>query len=358
VQRPIRVAILATPEVEPWVALGIHDSLWAVGILWNRVMGEAEAPAFAPQVVSLDGAVMKTSTGMEINPQATLASLPDPDIIFVPSVLMASGAEFGRSNPEVLTWIKTAHANGARVVSSCTGSFVLAEAGLLDGRESTTHWAFVEPMRKEYPKVKVRGDRIIVAADEDGRIVTAGGATSWTDLVLYLVGRFVSQEEARRLAKMSLFDWHHQGQNPYTRFVTKPQREDGAIHAVQEWAAENYAVPDIVSAMTARTQLSEKTFARRFKAATGYAPLEYVQRLRVEESKQMLETSDDAVETIGEKVGYADAASFRRIFRRYVGESPAEYRKRQAVPDHIRNCPASAGMRPRPPSRCPRRIAI
>jgi transcriptional regulator GlxA family with amidase domain len=340
VQRPIRVAILATPEVEPWVALGIHDSLWAVGVLWNRVMGEAETPAFAPQIVSVDGAVMQTSTGVEIKPQATLASAPDPDIIFVPSVLIASGANFGARNPGVLTWMKCAYDNGARVVSSCTGSFVLAEAGLLDGREATTHWAFVEPMRGEYPKVKVRGDRIIVAADEDGRIVTAGGATSWTDLVLYLVGRFVSQEEARRLAKMSLFDWHHQGQNPYTRFVTKPQRDDAAIRKAQEWAADNYAHADIVSAMAAQTQLSEKTFARRFKAATGYAPLEYVQRLRVEESKQLLETSDDAVETIGEQVGYADSASFRRIFRRYVGESPAEYRKRRAMPDHIRKLPS------------------
>jgi len=340
VQKPIKVAILATPEVEPWVALGIHDSLWAVGVLWNRVMGEPETPAFAPQIVSVDGAVMKTSTGVQISPQGTLAAMTDADIIFVPSVLIASGAEFGRSNPEVLAWMKTAHANGARVVSSCTGSFVLAEAGLLDGRESTTHWAFVEPMRQEYPKVKVRGDRIIVAADEDGKIVTAGGATSWTDLVLYLVGRFVSQEDARRLAKMSLFDWHHQGQNPYARLVTNSQRDDAAIHAVQEWIALNYAEPDIVTAMTARTQLSDKTFARRFKAATGYAPLEYVQRLRVEESKQLLETTSEAIEAIGEKVGYMDSASFRRLFRRLVGESPAEYRRRQAVPDHIKKLPS------------------
>lgn len=339
-QKPIKVAILATPEVEPWVALGIHDSLWAVGVLWNRVMGEPETPAFAPQIVSVDGAVMKTSTGVQISPQGTLAAMTDADIIFVPSVLIASGAEFGRSNPEVLAWMKTAHANGARVVSSCTGSFVLAEAGLLDGRESTTHWAFVEPMRQEYPKVKVRGDRIIVAADEDGKIVTAGGATSWTDLVLYLVGRFVSQEDARRLAKMSLFDWHHQGQNPYARLVTNSQRDDAAIHAVQEWIALNYAEPDIVTAMTARTQLSDKTFARRFKAATGYAPLEYVQRLRVEESKQLLETTSEAIEAIGEKVGYMDSASFRRLFRRLVGESPAEYRRRQAVPDHIKKLPS------------------
>lgn len=338
-QRPIRVAILATPEVEPWVALGIHDSLWAVGVLWNRVMGLPEDPTFAPRIVSVDGAPMQTSTGVEISPQATLASMPDADIIFVPSVLIASGADFGRANPGVLTWIKNAHAHGTRIVSSCTGSFVLAEAGLLDGCEATTHWAFVEPMRKEYPRIKVRGDRIIVAADDGGRIVSAGGATSWSDLVLYLVGRYVNEEEARRLAKMSLFDWHHQGQNPYARLVTRPQRDDAVIHMVQEWAASNYAHADIVTAMTTQTKLSEKTFARRFKAATGYAPLEYVQRLRVEESKQLLETSDEAIDAIGEKVGYSDAASFRRVFRKFVGKSPAEYRRRRATPEHVRKLP-------------------
>ncbi len=339
-QRPIQVAILAMPEVEPWVALGIHDAFWAVGFLWNRVMGEAEQPAFAPRIVSVDGAPMTSATGVEISPQATLASMPSPDIIFVPSLLIASGAGFGQSNPQVLSWMQSAYANGARVVSSCTGSFALAEAGLLDGCEATTHWAFVDPMRAEYPRIKVRGDRIIVAADEDGRIVTAGGATSWTDLLLYLVGRFVSEEDARRLAKMSLFDWHHQGQNPYARLVTKPQRGDAAIHAAQEWAAVNYAEPDIVSAMAARAQLAEKTFARRFKAATGYAPLEYAQRLRIEESKQLLETSDEPVEAIAEKVGYQDIASFRRVFRRYVGVSPADYRRRSAMPNHIRKLPS------------------
>jgi transcriptional regulator GlxA family with amidase domain len=194
-------------------------------------------------------------------------------------------------------------------------------------------------MRSEYPKVKVRADRIIVAADKEARIVSAGGATSWSDLVLYLVGRHVSEEEARRLAKMSLFDWHHNGQNPYARLTTRPQSADAAIRKAQEWAAENYCEQDIVTAMAEHAKLPTKTFTRRFKAATGYAPLDYVQRLRIEESKQMLETSADAVESIAEDVGYADAGSFRRVFKRLVGESPAEYRRRQIAPDFVSELP-------------------
>lgn len=336
---PIQVAILATADVEPWVALGIHDAFWAVGVLWNRVMGLPEAPAFQPLIVSSGAETLSTGTGARIQPHRSLAGTPSPDIVFVPSVLIGSGEEFGRGSPEVLHWIRSARDNGARIVSSCTGSFVLAEAGLLDGLEATTHWAFVEAMRAEYPQVQVRPDRVIVAADSDGRIVTAGGATSWTDLVLYLVGRFVSEEEARRLAKMSLFDWHHAGQNPYARLTSRPQTADGVIRRVQEWVADHYARPDIVTAMAAEAALSPRTFARRFKSATGHAPLEYVQRLRIEESKQLLETSAESVEAVAEAVGYLDVASFRRLFSRLVGDSPAGYRRRYAPPPSVLGLP-------------------
>lgn len=221
----------------------------------------------------------------------------------------------------MLEWVRGAHRAGTRIVSSCTGSLALAEAGLLDGLEATTHWAFVDAMRAEYPKVKVRADRIIVAADKAARIVSAGGATSWTDLVLYLVGRHVNEEEARRLAKMSLFDWRHNGQNPYARLIIR-QSTDAAIGKAQAWAAENYCEQDIVTAMAEHAKLPLKTFTRRFKAATGYAPLDYVQRLRIEEGKQMLEISAAAVESIAEDVGYADAASFRRCSSAWSANRP------------------------------------
>lgn len=338
-RHPIDIAIVAAPEAEPWVVLGIHDAFWAVGVLWNRVMGEAEAPAFRPRIIAASLEELSTGTGVQIRPHATIADDPPADIVFVPSLLIGSGAEIRRANPEMLGWVRRCHDRGARVVSSCTGSFLLAEAGLLDGREATTHWAFVDLMRAEYPRVSVRGDRIIVAADADARIVTAGGATSWTDLVLYLVGRFASTEDARRLAKMSLFDWHHEGQNPYARLTTRPQSEDAVIQKVQEWAADAYSKHDIVAKMAQEAGLPQRSFARRFKSATGIAPLEYAQRLRIEEAKQMLETGVQTVETIAEAVGYQDAASFRRLFKRLVGVSPAAYRKRYATPAMIAKLP-------------------
>ena len=333
----IKVSIIAAPDVEPWVAIGIHDAFWAVGTLWNRVMGETEAPRFCPEIVAATRDPVMTGTGIRIEPHRTFTEAARTDIVFVPSLLINSGAQFGRENPELVDWVRRAHADGAHVVSACSGAYLLAEAGLLDNKEATTHWAFAAAMKAEYPKVHWHADRILVSASEDRRIVTAGGATSWMDLVLYLVGAFVGPEEARRLAKMSLFDWHHDGQNPYSRLTTKMQGKDKTIQECQSWLAENYAAGDPVASMIRVCGLSRRTFNRRFKSATGLTPLDYVQRLRIEEAKQMLETTDEPVECVASEVGYGDTVSFRRLFKRLVADTPAVYRRRKRMPDAVRD---------------------
>ena len=332
----IRVSIIAAADVEPWVAIGIHDAFWAVGTLWNRVMGEQEAPRFLPEIVAAEHGSLMTATGVRIEPHRTFREGAQTDIVFVPSLLMASGAQFGRDNPDLIDWVRRAYAQGALIVSACTGAFLLAEAGLLDGKEATTHWAFIDTLRAEYPNVRVLPDRILVSAAEDHRIVTSGGATSWSDLVLYLVGRFAGPEEARRLAKMSLFDWHHNGQNPYSRMTTRTQANDKVIQECQTWLASHYAECDPVAAMIKLTGLSRRTFNRRFKTATSHSPLEYVQRVRIEEAKQILETTDQPVESIASEVGYGDAVAFRRLFKRLAVDTPAVYRRRKRIPDSVR----------------------
>jgi len=332
----IKVSIVAAPDVEPWVAVGIHDAFWAVGTLWNRVMGEVEAPRFCPEIVAATRDPLTTGTGVRMEPHCTFDETAHTDIIFVPSLLISSGTQFGKENPELIQWVRRAHAQGAHVVSACSGAYLLAEAGLLDDKDATTHWAFAAMMKAEYPKVRWQTDRILVSAGEDNRVVTAGGATSWMDLVLYLVGAFAGPEEARRLAKMSLFDWHHDGQNPYSRLTTKMQAKDKAIQECQTWLAENYAAGDPVISMIRLSGLSRRTFNRRFKSATGLTPLDYVQRLRIEEAKQMLETTDEPVECVASEVGYGDTVSFRRLFKRLVSDTPAVYRRRKRLPDAVK----------------------
>ena len=329
--RQFSVSIAVPAEVEPSVAVGLYDAFWAAGVLWNRIMGEREQPRFAPELVGLSHNPVTTGTGIKLVPHCTFAERPAADIVVVPTMLIASGRQFGRENPAVIDWVRRAHDAGSHIVSACTGSFVLAEAGLLDDRDATTHWAFVNLMRSEYPLTRVLADRVLVSATGDGRIVTSGGAASWMDLVLYLVGKFAGPEDAMRLAKVQMFDWHHHGQNPYSRLTTRPQISDRQIQVCQEWLADHYCDADPVVEMIRQSGLSRRTFGRRFHTATGHAPLDYVQRVRIEEAKQLLETDIRPVEQIAAEVGYSDAVSFWRLFKRMVGETPTAYRRRQSV---------------------------
>jgi transcriptional regulator GlxA family with amidase domain len=331
-----KVAIAMPAEAEPSVAVGLFDAFWAAGVLWNRIMGEREQPRFAPELVAKSHKPVTTSTGVIIVPHSTFAERPAADIVVVPTMLIASGRQFGRDNPGVVDWVRHAHDAGSHIVSACTGSFVLAEAGLLDDRDATTHWAFVDLLKSEYPRTRVLADRVLVSATGDGRIVTSGGAASWMDLVLYLVGKFAGPEDAMRLAKVQMFDWHHHGQNPYSRLTTRPQTSDRQIQLCQEWLADHYCDADPVVEMIRQSGLSRRTFGRRFYTATGHAPLDYVQRVRIEEAKQLLETEDLSIEQVAAEVGYSDTVSFRRLFKRMVGETPAAYRRRQSVSETAR----------------------
>lgn len=333
----VKVSIVVPPEAEPSVVVGLYDAFWAAGVLWNRIMGEPEQPRFIPELVGTSLDPVKTSTGINISPHRTLKDGPPAHIVLVPTLFIASGRAFAHANPEMIKWVRLAHENGSQVFSTCTGSFLLAEAGLLNERDATTHWAFADQMRAEYPRVRIHGDRVLVAATDDGSIVTCGGAASWMDMVLYLVGRFAAPDVAMRLAKVQMFDWHHQGQTPYSRLTTKPQTADRMIRDCQEWLADHYCEPDPVIEMIRQSGLPRRTFGRRFHAATGHAPLDYVQRVRIEEAKQILETESSNIERVAGQVGYEDAASFRRLFKRMVGETPAEYRRRQSVSDAARD---------------------
>ena len=165
-------------------------------------------------------------------------------------------------------------------------------------------------------------------AGAEHRLVTAGGSASWNDLALYLVARFCGEAEARRIAKLFLFGDRSDGQLPFAARVRPRQHGDAAVAAAQVWIADNYTCDNPVAEMARVSGLTPRTFKRRFEAATGYAPLDYVQSLRIEEAKQMLETTGAPIEAIAEEVGYSEPAAFRRIFKRATGISPLQYRQR------------------------------
>jgi transcriptional regulator GlxA family with amidase domain len=198
--------------------------------------------------------------------------------------------------------------------------------------------------------VRVRPERALVAAGPGARVITAGGYASWQDLVLYLVERFVGPERARQAAKVHLLQWHAAGQLPFAALAATAQHGDRAVRRAQEWLAENYRAAHPVAGMAARVGLPERSFKRRFRAATGLSPLDYAQALRVEEAKQMLETGRLPVDAVAAEVGYEDPAFFRRLFRRHVAMAPAAYRRAFARP-------APTAHRPPGPASAPSDVA-
>ena len=168
---------------------------------------------------------------------------------------------------------------------------------------------------------------LCLAAEAD-RIVTAGGVSAWHDLTVYLIARYCGYQAAIETAKVFLISGHSEGQSPYSVMTRPMESSDGSISDCQVWIADHYATAKPVEKMVERSGLNPRTFSRRFRAATGFAPIEYVQALRVEEAKQMLETDQLSNDDVGAAIGYEDPASFRRIFKRGTGLSPAAYRKK------------------------------
>lgn len=325
----VSVHLVAVPEVAAWVLHGFYEVLSFVGPGWGYLTGWPMEPGrMAPRIVAESRAVIRNGTGIAITPDLTFEEARRADVAIVCDLGIRFDEETRGRWPEAVAWLRAQHAQGAIVCSACTGSLMLAEAGLLDGEEATCHWAATETMRRRYPAVRLRPERVLVTSGAEHRIVTAGATASWTDLALYLVARFCGEAEARRAAKLFLFGDRGSGQLPFAARVRPRQHDDAAIAVAQEWIAEHYAEANPVAGMTAASGLAPRTFKRRFEAVTGYAPLDYVLSLRMEEAKQMLETSDAPIDAVAGEVGYTEPAAFRRVFKRATGISPLQYRQK------------------------------
>jgi transcriptional regulator GlxA family with amidase domain len=311
------------------VLYGLYDVLSSAGRLWSQITGEAEtSPAMTVEIVSPSREPFHCWGGLPVAPQATLAERPECDLVVISDLAIPIDFDPRGAWPESIAWVRQQHAAGAVVAAVCTGSVLLAGTGLLDGRAATTHWAFEQLFATYFPEVDLSIKDVMVPDAPGGQIVSSGGAAAWEDLVLHLIARFCGDAEARRMAKAFLIGDRSEGQLPYAAMVKPRPHDDQVIAGCQEWIAEHYAAPNPVSRMAERSGLPERSFKRRFRRATGFTPVGYVQTLRVEEAKEYLETTDWPTEQVGVTVGYEDPAFFRRLFKRHTGITPARYRQR------------------------------
>lgn len=324
-----RICLLAAAETSPSVLYGLFDVLSTVGTIYPEMaLGKPGQKLFDVKIVAATADPFRCYGNVMVEPAFGVDELKEADVAIVCDIYQPIDAPpHGRYLREV-DWLKRMHAKGVIVSSVCTGSLLLAESGLLDGLEAAGHWAYREMFRDHYPKVKMRANAILCFAGEQKRIVTAGGANAWQDLAIYLIAHFCGREQALRTTKIFLLSDRSGGQLPFAVMTPRMQESDAMVADCQGWIAENYACSNPVARMAARAGLRSRTFGRRFRSATGFEPMNYVQAIRVEEAKQLLETSDISVEEIGHAVGYEDPTSFRRLFKREAGLTPAAYRRK------------------------------
>lgn len=323
------IALLAAPETSASVLYGLYDVLLSAGAVYSdMVTGAPGDELLDVRIVSADGKPFHCIGNIPVAPHMAISQIAGADAVVVCDMYTSIYDVPKGRYPREVEWLKRMHDEGALLTSVCSGSLLLAESSLLNGHQATAHWAYRDMFQRHFPKITFCNESVLCLAAEADRIVTAGGVSAWHDLAIYLIARFCGYQTAIETAKVFLISGHSEGQSPYSVMTRPMESSDGPIAECQVWIADHYATNNPVEKMVARSGLNARTFSRRFRAATGFAPIEYVQALRVEEAKQMLETDQLSNDEVGVSIGYEDPASFRRVFKRGTGLSPAAYRKK------------------------------
>ncbi len=342
--RAIDALILAVPEAAGSTLYGMVDILSATGNLWQTLQRSPPGEhLIRPRILAPTMEPFDCGFGIPVKPQVSIQDDPEAEILILPELWLKPDEHLHGRYPEVMSFIRRKYDQGTSIYSACSGAVMLAESGLLDHLEATSHWSFEQMFCTHYPNVRFRPEPNLVIADESCRLVTSGGITSWHDLVLHIISRHCSPGEALRIAKVYLLKWHGEGQLPFAPLVQRRAHGDSLVAECEEWLWQNYTGASVIATLLARSNVSERTLKRRFKTATGSTLIDYVQNLRLEHAKNQLESSHLTIDAIITDTGYEDAAFFRRLFKRRTGVTPSEYRRMfQPIADRATARPAPA----------------
>ncbi|MBE0482238.1 MAG: GlxA family transcriptional regulator [Bacterioplanes sp.] len=303
---------------------GVVDLFALAGVTWNQIQGDAVERHFHVRIASPDGQPIRCINGLQLGAHLSYDDIDHVDAIIVPTI-GGHIDEVLRDNDALLSLLQRADRAGWTIAGNCTGNFLLAEAGILRGRSATTHWGFKERFEQQYPDVDLKADQLIT---RDDHIYCAGGGLAWFDLGLHMIERHVGFDAAIQTAKAFVIDYRRDSQLSYSLMrLAKPHKDD-LIKQVQAWLESHYADVFTVEALADRFSVSKRTLIRRFNAALDMPPNTYVQSIRIEAAQKLLEETERTVDVVMNDVGYEDASSFRRLFRKKTGLTPTEYRRR------------------------------
>ena len=304
---------------------GPMDILNQAGRLWNRVSKSPQTPFFDVIIASADGQPIQCLNKVQVQPHCSIESIHKTDLIVIASATYIE--QILQTSPELVPWIRRQYNQGAHVASICTGVFLLAETGLLDGKSATLHWGFTEMFRRKYPQVNLKPDKMFI---DQGRLYCSAGVNAGMDLSLYLVEKFCGRQTAVQSAKTMILDLGREMQTPYISFLFPKDHGDPLVVKAQKWIEQHYTQSIDYDRLAGEFRMSRRSLERRFKQATGVTPLGYLQQLRVETAKSLLEDGSRTFNEITYQVGYEDIPFFRKVFVKLTGLRPKEYQQRFA----------------------------
>ena len=317
------VTILAMLNTMAATVTSPMDVFYQAGVMWNVFNGKAVTPYFDVKLVTSTGEPFRCLNGVRLIPDGSIHDVPTTDLIVVSSILDIEKV-LARQG-EVVDWLQAMHGQGTHIATICSGAFVLAETGLLDGKTATTHWGFAEQFKRRYPQVRLKLERLIT---DEGDLYCSGGYNTGIDLSLYLVEKYCGHEVALQSSKSMISDIGRTTQAPYCMYQFRKDHNDNRVLPIQEWIERNFDQNFTYDRLARRSGMSRRTMERRFKNATGETPLTYQQGIRVEVAKRLLETESQTFDEITYQVGYEDSSTFRKIFFKQTGLVPTEYRKK------------------------------
>ena len=317
--RTIHIGLLNYPGVMQSALHGLTEMFYFT----NRICAE-HSQANLPQFSISHWQIQNEGITQSINPlQAMSSRLPVLQVLIVPPSV--NNHYYPQPAPLLLDWINQHHASGTIICSACAGTFILAAAGLLTNRNATTHWQLTADFQQRFPQVRLDTDRILI---NDGDIITAGGLMSWMDLGLELVEQFTRPAILQKLGKWLIIDIGKREQRFYKQFIPPLDHGNSLIIKAQHYIQKKYANPLSVKFLAEYCCVGERTLLRNFVSTTGYTPMEYIQQVRIQKSRELLETTTRRIEQIALQVGYEDSGAFRKLFKKFTGLSPKEFRLR------------------------------
>lgn len=319
----MKIAVLQYRHAVPTCVTGPADIWSGMSRMYPLVAGKPLKSEIMIDVVSESGGVIsrspfgakgKSRVGKDVY-----------DLVIIPAMRFHKIDEVLKREHKLIQWLQSQHKGGADLASICVGAFLLAETGLLGGKKATTNWLFADRFSKKYPDIVVQDDKVIV---DQGRIASCGGAFSFTSFMIYLIEKFCGHEQARIASRILMINVHDQPQSSFSVFQFQHDHADEEIAKIQSYIESNYRQHLTMDSLAARCHMSKRNFMRRFGRATSNTPLQYLQRVRIEAAKKVLESKNCGVERVASMCGYEDPDFFRKVFKRHVAMTPTRYQEK------------------------------